>query len=317
MAAAADTPSGTAAAGEPAWPRDAALAVSFVVNVEEGAELSIADGDESNESVHEIRERVDGAPDLCLGSHFDYGPRSGYPRIADAFGRAGVRATFSCCGRAAIRHPALIADAARRGHEIACHGWRWERHAGMDETCERDAIARTHEAIRRLSGVAPTGWHTRSSASVNTRRLLVEHGGFAYDSDAYDDDAPRIESVAGRHHVVLPYAFDTNDMRFGPGGAFVHAEDFTRYVLSALERLLEEGATAPRMLSIGLHLRIIGRPARIGALETVLAAVAGRGDVWCATRAQIAARWRMHAGLAPFEPSTAASGAAASDPESV
>lgn len=295
----------------PVWPGGAPLAVSFVVNVEEGAELSLADGDERNESVHEIREEVEGAPDLCLRSHFDYGPKAGYARIAEALGRAGVRATFSCCGRAAVRYPGLLADAARRGHELACHGWRWERHAGMDETLEREIIERTFRAVRDAAGVAPTGWHTRSSASVNTRRLLVEHGGFAYDSDAYDDDVPRVARVEGRDHVVLPYAFDTNDMRFGPGGGFVHAEDFARYALAAADRLLAEGRTAPRLLSIGLHLRLIGRPARIGALETMLAALAGRADVWCATRAEIAVRWREAVGLDPFDPDARTADAAA------
>ena len=283
------------------WPHGARLAVSFVVNVEEGAELSLADGDERNECVHEIRERVEGAPDLCLRSHYDYGPRRGFRRIVDALDAHGARATFSCCGRAAERAPWLPREAADRGHEIACHGWRWERHANLDPDAERRIIRDTHDAVARAAGTDPVGWHTRSSASVATRRLLVEHGGFAYDSDAYDDDAPRIERVGERSHVVLPYAFDTNDMRFAPGGGFVHAEDFSRYVLAAFERLLAEGAAEARMLSIGLHLRLIGRPARIGALETVLRAVTGRDDVWCASRADIAARWREARGLPPFE----------------
>ena len=286
----------------PPWPDGARLAVSFVVNVEEGAELSLADGDDRNESVHEIRELVEGAPDLCLRSHFDYGPRRGFRRVVDALDAHGASATFSCCGRAAERAPWLVREAADRGHEIACHGWRWERHANLDEGAEREVIRRTHDAVSRAAGADPVGWHTRSSASVATRRSLVEHGGFAYDSDAYDDDAPRVEDVAGRPHVVLPYAFDTNDMRFGPGGGFVHARDFSRYVLAALERLLAEGAAEARMLSIGLHPRLIGRPARIGGLETVLHEVAGRDDVWCAPRAAIAACWREARGLPAFEP---------------
>lgn len=286
----------------PPWPDGAALAVSFVVNVEEGAELSLGDADERNESLHEIDEEVHGAPDLCLRSHFAYGPRAGYRRIVAAFEREGVVATFSCCGRAAERLPWLLRDASARGHELAAHGWRWERHAGMDEATERAAIARTAIAIERASGLAPRGWHTRSSASVRTRQLLVEHGGFAYDSDAYDDDVPRIEMLGAHAHVVLPYAFDTNDMRFAPGAGFVHAGDFSRYVLAAFERLLAEGREAARMLSIGLHLRTIGRPARIGALEEVLATIASRPDVWCATRGAIAARWREANGLPAFAP---------------
>lgn len=276
------------------WPGDAPLAVSFVVNVEEGAELSTADGDERNESVYEAREEVVGAPDPCLESHYGYGPRAGYPRIVEALGHFDVPATFSCCGRAVERTPWLIADAVARGHEASCHGWRWERHAGMDPAHERDVIARTHAAVAKAAGIAPVGWHTRSASTPATRRLLIEHGGFLYDSDAYDDDMPYLVETSTRRHVVLPYAFDTNDMRFQPGGGFIHGEDFTRYCLAAFERLRREGESAPRMMSIGLHLRIIGRPARIDGLERLLAAMQSRGGVWFATRAAIARHWLAH-----------------------
>ncbi|MEO0764254.1 MAG: hypothetical protein AAFZ09_21035, partial [Pseudomonadota bacterium] len=169
--------------------------------------------------------------------------------------------------------------------------------AGMDEAGERAVIARTHAAIADAAGVAPRGWHTRSASTPATRRLLVEHGGFAWDSDAYDDDMPRLERVAGHDHVVLPYAFDTNDMRFGPGGRFVHGEDFSRYCLAAYDWLAVEGAAAPRMLSIGLHLRVIGRPARMHGLARVLEGLAARGTAWIATRSEIAAHWRAGLGL--------------------
>lgn len=279
------------------WPDGKPLAVSFVVNVEEGAELSIADGDERNESVYEAREEVVGAPDPCLESHYAYGPRAGYGRIVEALARREVPATFSTCGRAAARSPWLVADAVRRGHEASCHGWRWERHAGMSEEEEREIIARTHAAVGEAAGVMPFGWHTRSASTPATRRLLVEHGGFLYDSDAYDDDEPYAVSFSGVDHVVLPYAFDTNDMRFQPGGGFVQGMDFTRYCLAAFDRLRREGRVACRMMSVGLHLRIIGRPARIDALEALIEAMARSGDAWFATRAAIARHWRAGAGL--------------------
>lgn len=279
--------------GAAPWPNRAQLAVSLVVNVEEGAELSLADGDEANEFVYEIREQVEAAPDLCMESHFAYGPRRGYDRIVQAFAQYGVPATFSTCGRAAQRTPWLLRDAVARGHEVSCHGWRWERHAGMDRQVEAGVIARTHDAVAAAAGVAPVGWHTRSSSSVQTRELLRAHGGFVYDSDAYDDDVPRL--LPGTDHVILPYAFDTNDMRFSPGGGFVQADDFTRYCAGAFDRLLAEGAEAARMLSIGLHLRLIGRPGRIAGLHDLLAHMAAHPGVWFATRRQIAECWKVAA----------------------
>jgi len=273
----------------PPWPGGARLAVSFVVNVEEGAELSIADGDERNEATYEIREEVTGGPDFCMETHFAYGPRRGHARIVDLFERYGVRATYSACARAAERSPWLIRDVIARGHEVSAHGWRWERHAGMDPDTEAQVIARTHAALARIAGVAPVGWHTRSAPSARTRELLLAHGGFLYDSDAYDDDMPRL--LPGHRHVIVPYAFDTNDMRFSPGGGFVQAQDFTRYCAGAFDRLLAEGRDQARMLSVGLHLRLIGRPGRIGGLEALLAHMAAQPGVWFATRRKIAECW--------------------------
>lgn len=277
---------------DPRWPEDARLALSFVVNVEEGAELSLTSGDARNESTYEIREEVEGHPDPAMETHFAYGARAGLWRILDIFDAFGVQATFSSCGRAIAATPALAAEPAARGHEISAHGWRWERHAGMAEATERAVIARTVVAIEQASGARPVGWHTRSAPSVNTRRLIVEEGGFLYDSDAYDDDLPRIVEVAGRPHVILPYAFDTNDMRFSPGGGFIQAEDFGRYCISAFDWLMREGAMAPRMMSVGLHLRIIGRPGRMRGLEMLLEHVARSPGVWVARRADIARHWR-------------------------
>ena len=284
------------------WPGGARLAVSVVVNVEEGAELSIGDGDERNEAIYEAVERVEGAPDPCMESHFEYGPRAGWPRIRRALAERGVRATLNACGRALLATPWIAEEAVADGHEVAAHGWRWERHAHMDEVEERRAIARTVEAIGRTAGAPPLGWHTRSATSVRTRDLLVEHGGFLYDSNAYNDDLPYTVRVRSGEHVVLPYAFDTNDMRFHNGGGFVHAEDFARYAMAAFDRLHAEGADAPRMMSLGLHTRIIGRPARIGGLEAFLDHALARGDVWFATRAAIARAWRAGLGLPEWTP---------------
>jgi peptidoglycan/xylan/chitin deacetylase (PgdA/CDA1 family) len=279
------------------WPGDARLALSFVVNVEEGAELSLTSGDARNESTYEAREEVEGHPDPCMESHFGYGSRAGLWRILELLDAYGVKASFSACGRAIAATPALAAAPAARGHEVSAHGWRWERHAGMEEATERAVIAATIAAIAGAAGTRPVGWHTRSASSVNTRRLLLEEGGFLYDSDCYDDDIPR--SVArpdGGRHVILPYAFDTNDMRFAPGGGFVQPEDFARYCVSAIDWLLREGHRTPRMLSIGLHLRIIGRPARMPGLEAILEHVARTPGIWVARRRDIASHWLAEEG---------------------
>lgn len=276
------------------WPGNAGLAVSFVLNVEEGAELALSAGDERNESHHEVTHEVRGAPDLCMQSMFEYGARVGYWRITRALMQAGIPLTLNACARALETTPWIATDAAAQGFEICCHGWRWESHAGMEEAAERALIARCVDSIRRLHGRAPVGWHTKSSASVHTRRLLAEHGGFLYDSDAYNDDLPYYVQVAGRPHLVLPYAFDTNDMRFFDSHAYVRGSDFADYAIDAFDALLAESREAPRMLSIGLHTRIIGRPGRIEGLHQLMRHIAQRGGAWCATREQIARHWLAH-----------------------
>ncbi len=283
------------------WPNGATLAVSVVVNVEEGAELSRGMGDEANEFIYEAVERVEGQRDLCMESHFEYGTRAGWPRLRSVLRQYGVRATMSCNGRAVALSPWLAQEAVADGHEISAHGWRWERHVAMDETHERNVIAATVDALQAASGTPTVGWHTRSATSINTRRLLVEHGGFLYDSNAYNDDLPYAVTVLGKSHIVLPYSFDTNDMRFNNNGGFVQAGDFATYCIGAFDRLLAESATQPRMLSVGLHLRIIGKPARIGGLEKFLAHACGKPGVWFARRDEIAHAWRQATGLGPWQ----------------
>lgn len=279
------------------WPNGARVAVSIVINVEEGAELSVSDGDRTNENVYEAFEDVVGRGNPCMESHFGYGPRRGYRRIINVLDQYSVPATFSTCGRAAVRLPWMMNDIVQRGHEVSCHGWLWETHSAKSAEAERNIISRTHSALTDITGVAPVGWHTRSASSPITRRLLLEHGGFLYDSDAYDDDLPYVERHEDKLHVVLPYAFDTNDMRFRPGGAFVQAEDFTRYCAAAFDRLWKEGEQEARMLSIGLHLRTMGRAARIHGLEALLEHMTTRGELWFATRKQIAHCWRSAMGI--------------------
>jgi peptidoglycan/xylan/chitin deacetylase (PgdA/CDA1 family) len=282
---------------DPQWPGGARVAVSVVVNFEEGAELSLAAGDPRNESDYEVVHEQVGHPDPCMESHYDYGTRAGYWRIMAVLDGHGVKGTLNACGRAVALSPWLARDAAARGHEVACHGWRWESHAAMDEAEERAAIARAARVIAETCGAPPLGWHTRSAPSANTRRLLVEHGGFLYDSDAYSDDLPFFVAVAGRRHVVVPYSFDTNDMHFHQGRQrFVTAAHFAEYVVDAFDCLWREGADAPKMMSVGLHLRMIGRPGRIAGLERVLAHMRDKRQVWFARRDAIARHWLQRFG---------------------
>ncbi len=284
------------------WPNNARVAVSIVVNVEEGAELSLSAGDERNENMYAagISGDIVDIPDLCMESHYEYGTRAGYWRIATLLDQIGAPATMSCCGRALEVSPWLAKDMVKRGYEISAHSYRWEPHAHMDEDHERQIIRKCVDSIRSASGIRPIGWHTKSQASMNTRRLLVQEGGFLYDSNAYNDDLPYIVSISGRSHIVLPYAFDTNDMRFEPGSGFVFANDFSHYCIDAFDQLWHEGAETPKMMSVGLHLRIIGRPARIAGLEKLLTHMKNKGGVWFARREQIARHWRALNGLSPW-----------------
>lgn len=277
---------------DPNWPGGARVAVSFVINFEEGAEMSLSQADPHNEKVYEVTDEVVGVPDRCMESHFEYGTKAAWWRIADALERLKVPTTVSTCGMAAQLSPWLIEDAVARGHEIACHGWRWEKHAHMEEAAEREAIARTVKVLTEIAGTRPVGWHTRSTPSPNTRRLLVEEGGFLYDSDDYSDDLPFETEVSGKKHLVIPYSFDTNDMHYHQGfHRFVTARDFADYTTDAFDTLWAEGKRFPKMMSIGLHLRMIGRPGRIAALDRIIDHMKQKGSVWFATRRQIAEHW--------------------------
>ena len=230
----------------------------------------MSDGDDHNEAVHEVEHRVVGLPDPGLDSHFEYGTRAGWWRIMDVLApprRQGDGERVRPRGRTAA---AAGAGRHRRGHEIAAHGWRWEIHAGMSEDNERQRIAWTVAAIAKATGVRPVGWHTRAPASPNTRRLLVEEGGFLYDSDAYNDDLPYTIGIRPAPPCRDALCLRHQRHAVPATNRFRGASDFADYVLEAFDWLYREGLRAPKMMSIGLHLRVIGRPGRIGALERIL-----------------------------------------------
>ena len=274
------------------WPGGARVAVSFVINFEEGAEMSLSAGDAFNEKVYEVTDEISGVADRCMEFHFEYGTQGGMVADRRYAGAPWRATTVSTCGKAAELSPWLIEDAVKRGHEISCHGWRWERHAHMAEADERQAIARTVKVLTDIAGTRPVGWHTRSTPSPNTRRLLVEEGGFLYDSDDYSDDLPFFVDVSGKRHLVLPYSFDTNDMHYHQGfHRFVTARDFADYTIDAFDTLWAEGERAPED-DVDRPAPAHDRPSRPhrrarphrGPHEE-------KGGAWFATRRQIAEHW--------------------------
>ena len=281
----------------PRWPGEARIAVSLVLNYEEGGEACVLHGDAHSESVLTdlgAVEALSGARNLNVESNFEYGSRVGFWEVMRVLKNAGAPATIYAVGMALERNPEVAAEIARSGFEVACHGGRWIDYQFVPEDIERAHVLRNVETISRLIGRRPVGWYT-GRPSPNTRRLLVEIGGFLYDSDAYNDDLPYWTEVSGRRHLVIPYSFDANDSRLQRGGDFSTGEEFFSYCRDAFDwlyRMGEEGR--PRMMSIGLHGRIIGRPGRIGALARLLEHIQRHERVWLCNRAAIAQHWIAH-----------------------
>lgn len=275
-----------------AWPNGAKLALSLVVNVEEGAEQNIRDGDRGPEPVDELSVHV-AKPIRMHGneSNYQYGIKAGFPRILKLLDRYGVKATWTAAALALERAPEIAEAIKRRGDEPCCHGWRWTHQFRMDEDAERDFIRKGRLSIEKTCGRRPAGWLSRYLHTENTRRLLAEEG-FTYHMDDYSDDFPYWETVktsAGpKSMVIMPYALDSNDMKFWTSPA-LQPRDWMRYAIDTFEQLrAESNGEGPRMMSLGLHLRIIGRPGRIGALDGFLKHASSARDVWIATREEIA-----------------------------
>ncbi len=279
---------------DPLWPNGAKLALSFVLNYEEGGENTVLNGDAGSEIyLHEV---PGGSPTLgernrTVETQFDYGARAGVWRILRLFAARGLKLTVYGVGRALELNPEVTRAFADQGHEVASHGWRWIDYHSMPEAQERAEIARCVETIERLTGKRPVGWYT-GRISPNTRRLVAEHGGFLYDSDSYDDDLPHYIEVAGKPQLIIPYTLDNNDMKFAVPPGFGDPDGFERYLRDAVEMLRAEGAAgAPKMMSVGLHCRLVGRPGRAAALARFLDHVVACGDIWVATREEIARHW--------------------------
>jgi allantoinase len=276
---------------DPRWPGGARVALSFVLNYEEGGEHTPLEGDATSEAfLHEVV----GAPptvgrrNLNAESMFEYGSRAGFWRLHRLFTGHGLPLTVYAVGQALERNPGAARAMIGAGWEVASHGWRWIDYLELPADEEREHIRRSISAIEAVCGVRPVGWYT-GRVSENTRRLVVEEGGFLYDSDAYADELPYWVEVGGTDHLVIPYTLDANDFKFLLPGGFVTADDFATYLVDSLETLRREGG---RMMSVGLHSRIAGRPGRARGLERFLDHVHACDDVWVATRADIARHWR-------------------------
>ena len=271
-------------------PGDARLALSLVVNVEEGSEMTIADGARGPEVVDELGVSLrKSIRNYGNESNYQYGLKAGAPRIMRLLRDRGMPATFTAAALALERAPDLARQIAADGHETCSHGWRWVHQFQMEEDAERDFIQKAIASIEKTTGTRPYGWLSRYLLTKNTRRLLVEEG-FTYHMDDYSDDIPFWDKTYAKPIVILPYTLDSNDMKMWTAPSLTPS-DWLEYTIDTFEWLYREGADAPRMMSLGVHLRIIGRPGRIGYFERFLDHVAAKPEVWIATRKAIADHW--------------------------
>ncbi len=277
----------------PHWPNDARVAVQFVVNYEEGGERCVLHGDDEAETfLSDIAgaQPVVGARHANMESLYEYGSRAGFWRLLRLFDERHLPFTCFAVGMALLRNPEAAAAMQASGHEIASHGWRWIDYQHVPETIERAHLAQAIEAHRQVTGERPLGWYL-GRCSPNTRRLVAEEGGFLWDADSYADDLPYWDATHASPTLIVPYALDSNDMRFATG-SFGSGEPFWQYLRDSFDVLYAEGAEAPRMMSVGLHCRLAGRPGRAAALAKFLDYVAAHERVWVCRRIDIARHWR-------------------------
>lgn len=276
-----------------AWPGGARIAVQCVLNYEEGAEANILDGDSGAEIfLSDIPDAapVLGARHMSMEQIYEYGSRAGVWRLLRLFERYDVPLTVFGVALAMQRNPTVVEAFLEAGHEIASHGWRWLNYQSVPEADERADLQRAIEVHRQMTGERPLGWYT-GRTSPNTRRLVAEEGGFLYDADDYSDDLPFWTKVAGKAHLIVPYSLETNDMRFASANMQT-GEQFFQYLRDAFDVLYAEGEALPKMMSVGLHCRLAGRPGKLAGLERFLKHALGHQGVWFCRRIEIARHWR-------------------------
>jgi putative urate catabolism protein len=281
---------------DPHWPGRARLAVNFVLNYEEGGERSILHGD--GESEVRLSDLLLGSPrrgarDLNVESAYEYGSRVGFWRLMRLFAERNVPLTVYAVGSALERNPRAGEAIARQGCDVVDHGWRWVDYHGVDEATEREHLRRSVEVIARLTGTRPVGWYV-GTPSPNTRRLVVEEGGFLYDSDAYNDELPYWTSEYGRPHLIVPHTLDDNDTRLARGLGWSQAGDFYVSLRDSFDALYREGEAAPKMMTVAVHCRLAGKPSRAAALARFVDHVLGHDRVWVCRRIELARHWRAH-----------------------
>jgi putative urate catabolism protein len=277
---------------DPRWPGAARLAVNFVLNFEEGSEPSIGDGDPASE--WGLTEYGGSSPgvvgrDLAAEGMFAYGSRVGFWRIMRLFAERDLPLTIFGCALALERNPEAAAAIRAAGYDVCSHGWRWVKHFELPEAEEREHMARAVASLERTVGQRPDGWYCRYGPSVNTRRLVAEHGGFLYDSDYYGDELPFWLTVDGKPQLVVPYSLVNNDGKYA--GWMGTSDQWFSFIRDAFDMLYAEGAKQPKMMSVGLHMRLIGHPARAAGLQRLLDYMMQRKDVWIARRVDIARHW--------------------------
>ena len=275
------------------WPGGAKLALQFVLNYEEGGENAVLHGDKAAEAfLSEIvgAQPVAGARHMSMESIYEYGSRVGVWRLLRLFARQKIPLTVFGVAMAMERNPKVVEVFLKAGHEIASHGWRWINYQDVPLELEREHMQRAIEIQRRLTGERPLGWYT-GRTSPNTRRLVVEDGGFVYDADDYNDELPFYDTRYGKPQLVVPYTLDANDMRFATAQGFNTGDDFFRYLKDSFDVLYAEGG---RMMSVGLHCRLVGRPGRFSALEKFINYAKKKKKVWITRRIDIARHWLKH-----------------------
>lgn len=277
---------------DPKWPDAGRIAINFVMNYEEGSEPSMQDGEGHTETglteAHGLNQGVEGR-DLAGESMFEYGSRVGFWRLLRLFQERKLPMTIFGCALALERNPQAAEAIRRSGYDVCSHGWRWIKHFQLKEADEREHIRKAVESIARTTGERPYGWYCRYGPGLNTRRLVAEEGGFIYDSDYYGDELPFWKTVQGKPHLVIPYSLTNNDGKYA--GWVGTSEQWFSFVRDAFDMLYREGRSQPKMMSVGLHMRLIGHPARAVGLERLLDHVLKHKGVWVARRLDIARHW--------------------------